>query len=276
MVECVVMMKNSSKNKKLTGKEKIVIGNWKMNPIGGAEAKELFLGIRKSASKTKRIKIIVCPPFIFLESLGKLVSLKNRHFSLGAQDSHFEEKGPRTGEISPIMLRSVGVRTVIIGHSEKREAGENDEVVNKKVLAALGAGLAVVVCVGESIREQSGKHLFVIRRQVRAALRDVSKSDFKKVIIAYEPVWAIGSKAVDVITSRDLHQMSIYIKKVLSEMYDSELARSVPVVYGGSVDVENARSLVFEGCVDGLLLGRASLDVQIFSNILSEIEKGEE
>ncbi len=269
------MGKSNSKNKKPAGKEIIVIGNWKMNPTSAVEAKKLFLDVRKSVSKTERIKVVICPPFVFLESLGKLVSLKNRHFSLGAQDSHFEEKGPRTGEISPTMLRSAGVRTVIIGHSEKRESGETDEAVNKKVLASLKAGLAVVVCVGESNREQSGKHLFVIRHQVRTALRDVSKSDFKKVIIAYEPVWAIGSEAVDVITPRDLHQMSIYIKKVLSETHSSELARSVPVVYGGSVDVGNARSLVFEGCVDGLLLGRASLDVQIFSNILSEIEKGE-
>lgn len=252
-------------------KKKLIVGNWKMNPWKMDDARKIFDGVKKEAGKLAHVQTVVCPPFVFLPDLAKKVS--GHRVVLGAQDVFFEMEGAYTGEVSPLMLSSFGVKYVIIGHSERRAGGETDEMINKKVLAALKMGLTVVLCVGEQERNDGSEYFSFIKNQIETALVKVQKRTLANIVIAYEPVWAIGAKATGADTPSDFLEITIFIRKTLSDMFDRTSAQSIPVLYGGSVNEKNSGSFLREGEADGLLVGRASLDPKKFITILKIAEK---
>jgi triosephosphate isomerase len=247
---------------------KIIIGNWKMNPMTLSQAEKLFAGIAKSISNIKKTQVVICPPFVYIENLKKL----SRKISLGAQNSFWAGEGAFTGEVSPDMLYDIGARYVILGHSERRALGETDENINKKIKAALGAGLVPILCVGENIRDESHSYFSLVKNQLEACLAGVSKSFISKIIIAYEPVWALSStpNRKDA-TAADSLEMAIFIRKILSDKFGLESAKT-RIIYGGSVSNKNAGDFLEHGGVDGLLPGKASLDAKKFIDILKICE----
>jgi triosephosphate isomerase len=247
---------------------KIVVANWKMNPESPREAKELFAPIKRVAAKFKKIHIVVCPPAIFLPVLGA----NSSNLSLGGQDAFWDITGPYTGALSPAMIKKAGAEYVILGHSERRAAGDTDEIINRKLKTALAAGLQVIVCVGEKERLPDGSHLKTIEAQLLAALQGVPKKLFGRLLIAYEPVWAIGTAATGVDTPPAFLEQAIFIRKIISGVFGYKPAMAVPILYGGSVTPENAEGFLSEGKANGLLVGRASLRADHFMEILKIAE----
>lgn len=246
--------------------KKIIVANWKMNPEGIDEAKKLVKSISKTVQQSKS-KIIICPPTIFIEKL----SGKSKKIFWGAQNCHKESFGSYTGETSPTMIYKSGVKYVIIGHSERRKIGESDEDVSLKALSAIRAGLSPIICIGEKMRDEHGEYIGQLRNQINGSLKGINRNMVDQVIIAYEPVWAIGaSEALD---PSGVHEISIFIKKVLSEIYGQKKGFSIPILYGGSVSDDNCLSIVKEGNVDGLLVGRDSLNSEKFKNICKKIDE---
>ena len=230
---------------------KIVIGNWKLNPADLKEAKAIFSAIKNGVKKSNT-KVVICSPFVYLNEL-KNISTKGAVL-LGSQDVSSEIKGAFTGEISAEMLKNIGIGYSIVGHSERRAMGETDEEVSKKLTAALKAGLTVVVCIGERERDDRGAYLGFLKDQIAGSLKNVPRKFAENIIVAYEPIWAIG-KGKEAMTAHDLHQMTIFIRKNLIDVYNTVAASVIPIIYGGSVDVENAKSLIVDGEVDGLFAG---------------------
>ena len=249
--------------------KKIVIGNWKMNPLSLKDAEKLFIGLTRRISRIKKTEIVVCPPYLYLERLKKF----SRKIVLGAQDAFWEDAGAFTGEVSGEMLYNLGVRYVILGHSERRELGETDGFVNKKIKSALKAGLVPILCVGEKERDANHEYFSVIKSQVERCLKGVSKNLISKIVIAYEPVWAIGKSAADAMQAADLEEMAIFIRKILSESLGRDMVAKVPILYGGSVEPQNAKALMQEGGVSGFLVGHASADIDSFKEILKACKK---
>lgn len=253
----------------MTEAKKLVIANWKMNPGAIGDAKKLFLDTRTASSRLAHVETVVAPPFPFLAELRKLSSGKRT--LLGAQNVHFEKSGAYTGEVSAPMLLSLGVSHVIVGHSERREMGETDESVNKKIHALTKAGLTAVVCVGERERDAAGAYLGFVEEELIAAFQGVTKKQLKNVVIAYEPIWAIGTG--NTATPEDAYEMRIFIQKIMTDRYDRKAAMNVPVLYGGSVKAANAESLLSDGECDGFLVGGASLKAKEFGVILKAAQK---
>ncbi len=253
---------------------KFLIGNWKMNPQTSEEAKKIFSGIKKSASKAKKVTTIVCPPFVFLSNLSK-VKGQGSNVSIGAQDAFWENSGAFTGEISPTQLKSFGVEFVILGHSERRELGETDEKVNLKIKSALSTKLKAIVCVGELERDSEGKYLEFLENQIKKTFEKIQKKDLKNIIVAYEPVWAIskGKKGSKALNGEGIHQMSIFIKKVLSDVFGRAEAEKIPILYGGSSNPENTEYILENGKVDGLLVGSNSLKSEKFGEMIAIAER---
>lgn len=241
-----------------------------MYPVNAKDAKTKFADIKKVASALRNVQTVICPPFVYMSELQKLVT--GHRCTIGAQNSWTENEGAYTGEVSPAMLISLKLTHVIVGHSERRAMGESDELVNKKVLAGIKAGLTVVLCVGERERDQDGDYMKFISVQIKLALHGVQKKDLVKVVIAYEPIWAIGKHAMRPASTDDALEVSILIKKTLSDLYGKE-GITMPILYGGSVDAKNAWEFLMKSQVDGLLVGRASLDPKIFGEILMSAEK---
>ncbi len=247
--------------------KKIIVGNWKMAPVTMKEAKVTLGAIKKTASNLRNVQTVVCPPFIYLSELKKTVS--GNRCVLGAQDSFWgSSEKAHTGEISPEMLSMLGVKYVILGHSEKRAFGESNETVNKKVKECLKEDFKVVLCVGESERDEHGEYTKFIKDELAESLAKIGKKDLKNIIVAYEPIWAIGKKAKRAAQPEDSLEVSILIKKILADMFGKDIAMKVPILYGGSVNSDNTESFLVDGGADGLLVGRASLDAKKFSNIL--------
>lgn len=242
-------------------RKKIIAGNWKMN-MTPAKAVELIDSL-KNEINTDEVDVVVCPPFVCLPTV--LEAVKGTNIAVGAQNMHFEENGAYTGEIAPSMLVELGVKYVILGHSERRQYfAETDQTVNKKTLKALEHGLVPVVCVGESLEErQQGVTIDLVRLQTKIALKDVSAEDAKKVVIAYEPIWAIGTGMTA--TSAQAEEVCAAIRQVIAEVYSQEVADAVRVQYGGSVNGGNANELFNMGNIDGGLVGGASLKPEFAS-----------
>ncbi len=236
-----------------------------MYPAGVKDAREKFVAIKKVAATLRNVQTVICPPFVYVSDLQKLVT--GHRVVVGAQNTWIENEGAYTGEVSPAMLNSLKVAYVILGHSERRTLGETDELVNKKVLAALKTGLAVVLCVGERERDADGKYLNHISEQIKIALKGIQKKDLVKIVVAYEPIWAIGKHALRAASPDDALEVSILIKRTLADLYGKD-AGSVPILYGGSVDAKNAWEFLLKSHIDGLLVGRASLDPKVFGEIL--------
>lgn len=245
--------------------KKIIIGNWKMNPQSKKEAETIFAGISKLAKTTKNTEIIVCPPFPYLFVKGKI---KDKKIKLGAQDVFFEKEGSYTGEISASQLKDFGVDYVLVGHSERRVLGDTNEIVNKKILELLKSKINPIFCLGESDRDHNGFYLSFLKNQIESGLAGINKNQVKNIIIAYEPIWAIGSGATRVATHTEFTEIRIYIKRILSDMYGINTASEIKIIYGGSVNASNADSFLTEGEADGLLVGRDSLTAKKFGDII--------
>ncbi len=246
--------------------QRLIVANWKMNPETPEAAREIFLATRRVGDKLKRTETIMCPPAIYFAGLAKLASKK---VHIGAQNLFWENSGSYTGEISSTMVKSSGGSHVIVGHSERRELGETNEMINKKVLAALKQELTVILCIGEKERDAHGEYLSFVKQQLGSALSGIQKKFVENFIIAYEPVWAIGKSDREAMKGSDMYEMYIYIKKVLTEMLGREYAETIPVLYGGSVSALNAEDILNNGHVNGLLVGRQSLDPIQFKDILT-------
>ncbi|MEK7606397.1 MAG: triose-phosphate isomerase family protein [Patescibacteria group bacterium] len=231
--------------------------NWKMNPERLADAEALFTATKRISHITTGVGFVVCPPTIFLSALRKKY---DGNVLLGAQDVYPETKGAHTGSISPYMLSSLNVKYVIVGHSERRSDGETDYVVATKVNAVLDARMSPILCVGEAARDDAGNHFAMLEAQLRASLKGVSKAKAKQLVIAYEPLWAIGKTYKQSINAHTLQETVLFIRKILTKIFGRAAGMSVPVLYGGSVEKENAGDLLRNGSVSGFLIGHASLD----------------
>jgi triosephosphate isomerase len=215
----------------------------------------------------KKTQVIICPPFVYLSPLSTTVSTT---LLLGTQNAFYEEFGAFTGEVSFSQLPQFNVGFVIVGHSERRAMGEDNNMVNKKVRGIVGEGITAILCIGENIRDSHGEYLSFVREQITSGLRDVSKKMLDHLVIAYEPVWAIGEK--NAMNSREIHEMYIFIKKILHEMYGT-LGDSVRILYGGSVNTFNAEEILKNGFVQGFLIGRESVNAKDFVEIVKLVDR---
>jgi len=246
----------------------LVIANWKMNPETLADAKKLFEATKKAADKARGVAVVVAPPAIFLHDLR--ASYRGKKLAFGIQNAYFEKSGSYTGETSLTQAHDAGAAWVLIGHAERRASGETDGDVQKKVAAALALQMTPVLCIGETARDSSGEHFNFVRKQLKIALADVPASRLSKIVIAYEPVWAIG--VAEAMSPHDMHEMAIFIRKTLFEIYGKPGMKTT-ILYGGSINEENAPAMLKEGDVQGLLVGRASSDAKKIALLLSAVEK---
>ncbi|MDY6913899.1 MAG: triose-phosphate isomerase [Planctomycetota bacterium] len=241
-----------------------VAGNWKMN-TSRQSAVKLAGDMVGEIGQLDGLDMVVCPPFVVLPAVAE--ALAGSNIALGAQNVFYEDNGAFTGEISTAMLKDAGCRYVIIGHSERRHViGESDELVNRKVIKALADGLEVIFCVGELLEErQADKTAKVIRRQVQIGLEGVSRQAVASVVVAYEPVWAIGTGVTA--TPEQAQEVHAMIRELLSEIYDRDVADKTRIAYGGSVKPSNVAELIAQPDIDGALAGGASLKAADFAAI---------
>ncbi|MDD5696450.1 MAG: triose-phosphate isomerase [Candidatus Pacebacteria bacterium] len=235
----------------------LIVANWKCNPETIKEAQKIMKGYKAS----KNVELVVCPPFAFAPQLK----------ANGAQDC-FYKQGAFTGEVSPVMLKSIGVRYVIVGHSERRVLfNETNEIVNKKIKAVLQEKLIPVLCIGENAEErESGETFEVIKRQIGEGTDGVPKDKIKNIVLAYEPVWAIGTGKLAPIEK--IQEVKIFIKKLINNKYGAKASESVRIIYGGSVDSQNVSSYLFDAGMDGVLVGGASLKIKEFNQLLKAVK----
>ncbi len=243
----------------------IVAGNWKMNKAGD-EAEGLARSVVSLVRDVEEVEVVLCPPFPALERVGRV--LEGTPVMLGAQHVHWEAEGAFTGEVSPGMLLTCGCRWVILGHSERRSCfGETDHLVNRRLNAVLSSGLRAIVCVGERLEERrSGQTEARIQEQVQGAFRGLSPHQAERVVVAYEPVWAIGTG--ETATPEQAEAVHRHIRGLLEGLYSPELAEAVRIQYGGSVKPENAADLFARSDIDGGLIGGASLEADSFYAIV--------
>ena len=261
MVQFLTMAKTSFGKKQIP----LIIGNWKMNPQTVEEAQKLCTEIHKGIGTKQAIShVVVAAPTIFITGLTKIV--RKSRMTLGAQDVSFEPSGAHTGETSLSMLKNVGVSQVIVGHSERRAQGETNEVVRKKAEAILQSGLTAVVCIGETVRDTHGDYFNVVQEQFKSVCSTVKKVQLGRLVIAYEPVWAIGTNKHA--TPEDVQEMKLFIQKCIVDMFGRAMVSKVRVLYGGSVNADNAASLLEEGKADGFLIGGVSLKPAEFVQII--------
>jgi triosephosphate isomerase len=252
--------------KKATGRRPLLAGNWKMH-ASRAETSALIDGIKAAAADARDREIVIAPPFTALETAAR--ALDGTSIVLAAQNVHGEPKGAFTGEISADMLKDVGCTYVIVGHSERRQyCNESNESVRQKIGAALRADLKAIVCIGETLREREGENtLPVIERQVREGLAGLSREAVKNLVIAYEPVWAIGTGKTA--TPDQAEEVHAAIRSLLRESAGEAGAEAVRILYGGSVKADNIDALMAQPNIDGALVGGASLDANAFSRIIA-------
>ena len=243
----------------------IIAGNWKMNKTA-AEALDLVNGLKRELASVKEVDIVVCPPFTALASIS--AAILDSNIRLGAQNMSENNSGAYTGEIAAGMLKEFSVRYVILGHSERRQyQKESDALISKKALAAFAASLKPIVCVGETLAErEAGQTEKVLETQVRGSLAGLSKEQMAETVVAYEPVWAIGTGKTA--TTAQAQSAHAFIRGVLASMFDEAVAKRIRIQYGGSVKPSNARELMSQADVDGALVGGASLAVRDFADII--------
>jgi triosephosphate isomerase len=246
-------------------RKKIIAGNWKMN-LDERESEILVKGILGRIGDVRGVEIVVCPPFTSLSAVSGLI--RGTSVGVGAQNMHWEKEGAFTGEISANMLLTLGCRYVILGHSERRACfGETDETVARKVRVAIESNLTPVVCVGETRWErEAGTTAKVVEKQVRGAFAGLTPGEFSGVVIAYEPVWAIGTGLNA--TDEQAQEVHCFIRKLLAEMFGSSAAGAARIQYGGSMKPSNARGLLEQPDIDGGLIGGASLEAGSFEGII--------
>lgn len=254
----------------MSDKNPIIIGNWKMN-TSLEEATTLIIGIRQGLVDFKEeVNVVICPPFVYLRTVDSILPKK---VNLGAQNMFWEKKGAYTGEISPLMLSDIDCKYVIIGHSERRQnLGETDEMVNKKLKAALNNGIIPILCVGENEEEHEKKlSISKIKEQVEKALNKIEEKDIENLIIAYEPIWAIGTGKPAL--GKDAEKMAKLIKTFLADLYNEKIVEKVKIIYGGSVDANNIEEFIKQPNIEGALVGTACLKAEQFINIIKKAVK---
>jgi len=247
-------------------RKKIIAGNWKMNNDIN-ESQSLISGIINGLGNDDKCDVIVCPPFTSLNDVNSLI--KDTHIKLGAQNMFYEDSGAYTGEISASMLKAVGCEFVILGHSERRTIfGETDEIINKKIKKAIKSKLNVIFCIGETLSQrEEGTTYEVIRHQIIKGLQDVTRQNLKNVIIAYEPIWAIGTGKTA--TPEQAQEVHSFIRNLIKENYREESAEEIIIQYGGSVKPDNSTALLSQPDIDGALIGGACLKADSFLRIIA-------
>lgn len=246
-------------------RKKVIAGNWKMNKTA-AEAEQFMEKVVNAMPTSDQVEAIVCAPFLYLSSL--VHKAKDSKLKVSAQNMHFAESGAFTGEVSPVMLQDIGVSHVIIGHSERREIiGETDEEVNAKTKAAFEHHLIPIVCVGETLEQrEANETMSLIEKQVTVALEGISADNVKEMILAYEPVWAIGTGKTA--TSEQANEVCAHIRKVVARLTSDDVAEEVIIQYGGSVNPSNIKELLAQTDIDGALVGGASLEADSFMELV--------
>lgn len=248
----------------------VLVGNWKMAPDKPSLAFELAkktLTIARTYKKT--LKVIVCPSFAHLGSIGAAVKTP---LVLGAQSVSIETEVAHTGLVSAAQLRGLGVQYCIVGHSESRARGDSNELVQQQVVRLLEKKIIPIVCIGERERDAQGWYLSEVKDQLHTLLSTIPKAACKKMLIAYEPVWAIGAQAKREATPAECREMVIYIRKLISDIHGEKFATGATILYGGSVNEQNAKQFIAEGTVQGLLVGRVSLDAKRFGILAKAIQ----
>ncbi|NBT13938.1 MAG: triose-phosphate isomerase [Planctomycetia bacterium] len=245
---------------------KIVAGNWKMN-LDRAKAKDLAAAVAARRGEAAKVELVLCPPALYVETVGSALAGAKSDVRLGAQNMHDKASGAFTGEVAPPMLVDMGCGYVILGHSERRTLfGETDAAVNTKTKAALAAGLVPIVCVGETLEErEAGRTAAVVTAQVTGSLAGLSPGELEKVVVAYEPVWAIGTGKVA--TPEQAQEVHALVRGLLAGLSSPEVAARVRIQYGGSVKPDNAADLARQPDIDGALVGGASLKADDFLGI---------
>lgn len=250
----------------------LIAGNWKMN--NDIEASLELVEKLKALSKSFNadVDVLICPPFVALHLVKQ--SLIGSSIKLGAQNMHFEDHGAYTGEVSPLMLKNMGVDYVIVGHSERRQYfNETDETVNKKLVSSMKYNLHPILCVGETLEQrENGIEKDTVKNQINKAFAHISKQDVEKIIVAYEPIWAIGTGRTA--TNQQANEMAAFIRTSISEIYDNELSEKVIILYGGSVKADNANEILSQSDIDGALVGGASLKEYEFLEIINYAKIG--
>ena len=249
---------------------KLIVGNWKMYPQTLSEVKHIVSAVKKATPKSGRVKVVVCPPTLFVAPALSLIG--KGAIAVGAQNTFTFDEGAYTGETSSSALQKLGARYVILGHSERRAMGEDDALIAQKVAQAVRNKLQVILCVGEYARDDAGAYFTEVARELRASLEGFPKTELKRLVIAYEPIWAIGMNARAAATPGDFREMSIFIRRHLVDFFGKKAGFAVPILYGGSVDERNAEGFLKEGATDGFLVGRASLDPEKFAAIITAAE----
>lgn len=243
----------------------IIAGNWKMNK-NIEEAVSLVKDIKKG-NMDKKVEVVLCVPFTDLYHVKE--EIKGTNIKLGAQNMHWAESGAFTGEISPLMLKEIGVQYVIIGHSERRQYfNETDEIVNKKVKSAIAHGIKPIICVGETLEQrEKGIEKDIVKTQVLDDLEDISGEDVLNIVIAYEPIWAIGTGKTA--SSEDVNNMLMFIRETIESKYGEDVSKEIRIQYGGSVKPNNIKELMAEEDIDGALVGGASLNAEDFLKLIN-------
>lgn len=250
--------------------KKIIVANWKMNPSTTEEAKDIARKAKNELGDKVKTQVVICPPSIFINDIRKIIS-GEKNISLGAQDVSSDDGKSTTGEIGSEMLYDHDVKYVIVGHSSRRENLETDEIISEKIKTAVKNGITAILCVGEIERNEQGNFYHEVRGQIQKDLSKITKKNLGKIIVAYEPIWAIGKKDTEAMSPHDLHEMNIFIKKTLNDIFGKD-GSSVPILYGGSVSKRNAREIFVGGEVSGLLIGRESLKIENFIDLVKEID----
>lgn len=239
-----------------------------MNPNTWVEAQNIFSKVKKTAANLKSTHVVMCPPFLYISkfspSKGKTI------VGVGAQNAYHEAQGAYTGEVSATMLKDMGVSHCIIGHSERRAMGEDDETVAKKVQAVLEAGIHPIVCVGEKERDSHGLYMETLKSQIKNSLSRTPRKLIAQLIVAYEPIWAIGAK--EPMEPSVIEETTIFVRKVISDIFGAENAMKTPVLYGGSINFRNAPDIISRGKVDGLLVGRESINTPGFVELIKAVD----
>ena len=246
----------------------ILVANWKNHPSSLNEAQALLKNLSKKRKLFRKINLFIAPPFPYFESVSKRISGFSQ---LAAQNLSSLPIGNYTGQVTPDIFKSFGVRLAIVGHSERRGFGETSEHIARKIKTALRAGIVPLVCFGEKERDKDGEHFEFLRHELKNLLGGLSRKDITKIALAYEPSWAIGKSYQDAIDPTELSQIIVFIKKVLSDLFGRALAEKVPILYGGSVEPANAKKLITSSGVRGFLVGHASLNAKSFENIARAI-----
>jgi triosephosphate isomerase len=242
-----------------------------MNPSSLTEARTLFDQVKRRVARARKTRIVVCPPDLYLGAIA--ASYRGTSIAFGSQDVSAHEKiGKHTGSVSGSILRNSGVSYCLVGHSERRADGETDSYIARKTRASLRSGLVTILCVGEAHRDTSGRYLRFVEKQIKESLKGVTRPLVTRLVLAYEPIWAIGKSAKNAMKPTDVHQMNLFVRKALVKQYGRKAGMKIPILYGGSVEPGNVGALIKEAAMDGFLVGHASRTPADFAEIVKAME----